>query len=238
MKHQPLSTYICLYKVCREGGGEVYHNVETQPLHRLQIRELTDFFLQLEEHGYDILSPSDAKYTQVVSAFNEVMKRSAIKDNLSSYDHFQPETISTCGRWIFLDHYPYSSEKEEVEMDDHPKRGGAREGAGRKSKHDTLMYKRTAVIRVPEMEKDRIQQLIKWLIEKEGSQGSVFEALRSAQYALESKAENLKEREHLADMAQDYQRQAELLRELESLLPHFGVVPSSRQHHGDDIDVS
>lgn len=98
MKHRRLDKYVTLYTVCREGGKVIYSYVETLPQHRLQDRSLKEFYRQVEEHGYDVITPSDKDYEQVVKALNVVSKKDAMNDEMSSYNHYKPEEICTCGR--------------------------------------------------------------------------------------------------------------------------------------------
>ena len=109
MKHRRLDKYVTLYTVCREGGKVIYSYVETLPQHRLQDKSLKEFYRQVEEHGYDVITPSDKDYEQVVKALNAVSKKDAMNDEMSSYNHYKPEEICTCGRWIFFEHMPYYS---------------------------------------------------------------------------------------------------------------------------------
>ena len=94
MKHRALDRYVTLYNVCKQGGKEMYYYVDTQPERRLQDKNLKEFFKQIEEHGYDVISPSDKDYEQIVKAYNVVSKRDAVKDDMSSYTHYKPEAIS------------------------------------------------------------------------------------------------------------------------------------------------
>ena len=75
MKHRALDRYVTLYNVCKQGGKEMYYYVDTQPERRLQDKNLKEFFKQIEEHGYDVISPSDKDYEQIVKAYNVVSKR-------------------------------------------------------------------------------------------------------------------------------------------------------------------
>lgn len=83
MKHRRLDKYVTLYTVCREGGKVIYSYVETLPQHRLQDRSLKEFYRQVEEHGYDVITPSDKDYEQVVKALNVVSKKDAMNDEMS-----------------------------------------------------------------------------------------------------------------------------------------------------------
>ena len=94
MKHRVLERYVTLYNVCKQGGKEMYYYVDTQPERRLQDKNLKEFFRQIEEHGYDVISTSDKDYEQIVKAYNVVSKRDAVKDDMSSYTHYKPEAIS------------------------------------------------------------------------------------------------------------------------------------------------
>ena len=85
MKHRRLDKYVTLYNVCREGGRECFQYVETLPQNRLPIRALKDFYRQVEEHA------NDKEYERVVKALNAVSTKDAMKDDMSSYNHYKPE---------------------------------------------------------------------------------------------------------------------------------------------------
>jgi len=106
MKHRRLDKYVTLYTVCKEGGKVIYNYVETLPQHRLQDRSLKEFYRQIEEHGYDVMTPNDKDYEQVVKALNAISKKEAMKNEMNSCNHYKPEEICTCGRWIFFEHMP------------------------------------------------------------------------------------------------------------------------------------
>lgn len=212
MKHYKLHLFKTFYGVCREGGKVVYHFVETQPESRIQDRSLKDFYRQIEEHGYDVLTPSDKDFEQIVSAYNATSKRAAKKDELSSYDHYKPESICTCGRWMFFEHYPYSSEKKSVEI---AYKRSARSKAERPAKE------KMDSIRVTAFEKVSIKLFLDWLRETNRGDKSVLSALREAQYTMESKAEKYEESPTLQSMAEDLRKCIKLIEELEEKLPRI-----------------
>jgi hypothetical protein len=189
--------------------------VETLPQNRLPIRALKDFYRQVEEHGYDVLAPSDKEYERVVKALNAVSKRDAMKDDMSSYSHYKPEEICTCGRWIFFEHMPYYDEKELKEIA-YPKT------AKRKAEEKPVKIKeKMASIRVPAFQKESVKQFLDWLKETNASDASIYSALRDAKYAMESKAEKYAESPTLQSMADDLKKQIALLEELEDKLPRL-----------------
>lgn len=212
MKHYKLHLFKTFYGVCRKGGKAVYHFVETQPENRMQDRSLKDFFRQIEEHGYDVLTPSDNDFKRIVSAYNATSKRAAKTDELSSYDHYKPESICTCGRWIFFDHNPYSSEKDSLEIV---------YKKPVKSKAERLAKGKMATIRVTAFEKVSIKQFLDWLRETNKGDKSVLSALREAQYAMESKAEKYEESPILQSMTEDLRKCIKLIEELEEKLPRI-----------------
>lgn len=215
MKHRRLDKYVTLYNVCREGGRECFQYVETLPQNRLPIRALKDFYRQVEEHGYDVLSPNDKEYERVVKALNAVSKKDAMKDDMSSYNHYKPEEVCTCGRWIFLEHLPYYDEKELKEIV-YPKTARRKE----EEKPGKIKEKMSS-IRVPAFQKESVKQFLDWLKETNASDASIYSALRYAKYAMESKAEKYAESPTLQSMADDLKKQIALLEELEDKLPRL-----------------
>ena len=215
MKHRRLDKYVTLYNVCKEGGKVVYNYVETLPQQRLQDRNLKEFYRQIEEHGYDVLSPSDKEYERVVKTLNAVSKKDAMKDDMSSYSHYKPEETCTCGRWIFFEHLPYYDEKELKDIV-YPKT------ARRKAEEKPVKIKeKISSVRVPAFQKESVKQFLDWLKETNASDASIYSALRDAKYAMESKAEKYAESPTLQSMADDLKKQIALLEELEDKLPRL-----------------
>ena len=215
MKHRRLDKYVTLYTVCREGGKVIYSYVETLPQHRLQDRSLKEFYRQVEEHGYDVITPSDKDYEQVVKALNVVSKKDAMNDEMSSYNHYKPEEICTCGRWIFFEHMPFYDEKQLVEIVYRKTTKRSTEGQPEKIKE------KMSSVRVPAFQKESVKQFFDWLKETKASGASVLQALREAKYAMESKAEKYAESPTLQSMAEDMKKQIALLEELEDKLPRL-----------------
>jgi hypothetical protein len=215
MKHRRLDKFVTLYTVCKEGGKVIYSYVETLPQHRLQDRNLKEFFRQVEEHGYDVMTPSDKDYEQVVKALNAVSKKDAMNDEMSSYNHYKPEEICTCGRWIFFEHMPYYDEKEQKDIVYRSTKKKSSESQPPKIKE------KMASVRVPAFQKESVKRFFDWLKEKNASDSSVLQALREAKYAMESKAEKYAESPTLQSMVEDMKKQIALLEELEDKLPRL-----------------
>ena len=215
MKHRRLDKYVTLYTVCKEGGKMVYNYVETLPQHRMQDKNLKEFYRQIEDHGYDVITPSDKDYEQVVKALNTVSKRDAMKDDMSSYNHYKPEEICTCGRWIFFEHLPYYNEKELKEI--------AYPQTARKSTEEkqVMIKEKMSSVRISAFQKESVKQFLDWLKEMNASDASIYSALRNAKYAMESKAEKYAESPTLQSMAEDMKKQIALLEELENKLPRL-----------------
>ena len=215
MKHRRLEKYVTLYTVCKEGGKVIYNYVETLPQHRLKDRSLKEFYRQIEEHGYDVMTPNDKDYEQVVKALNAVSKKEAMKNEMISYNHYKPEEICTCGRWIFFEHMPYYDDKEQKEIAYRKTVKKNKEGQPAKIKE------RMSSIRVPDFQKEAIKQFLDWIKETNASNSSIYQALRDAKYAMESKVEKYAESPTVQSMAEDMKKQIALLEELEKKLPRL-----------------
>ena len=187
MKHRRLDKYVTLYTVCREGGKVIYSYVETLP----------------------------QDYEQVVKALNVVSKKDAMNDEMSSYNHYKPEEICTCGRWIFFEHMPFYDEKQLVEIVYRKTTKKSTEGQPEKIKE------KMSSVRVPAFQKESVKHFFDWLKETKASGASVLQALREAKYAMESKAEKYAESPTLQSMAEDMKKQIALLEELEDKLPRL-----------------
>ena len=209
MKHRRLDKYVTLYTVCREGGKVIYSYVETLPQHRLQDRSLKEFYRQVEEHGYDVITPSDKDYEQVVKALNVVSKKDAMNDEMSSYNHYKPEEICTCGRWIFFEHMPYYDEKEQKDIVYRSTKKKSSEAQPAKSKE------KMASVRVPAYQKESVKRFFDWLKEANASGDSILGAVRAAEYILEDKVAQD------SALSEQYKKDLALLKELEEKLPRL-----------------
>ncbi len=214
MKHRKLDKYVTLYNVCRDGGKMIYSYVETLPQYRLQDRKLKDFYRQIEEHGYDVITPSDKEYERIVKSLNTVSKKDAMNDEMSSYNHYKPTELCTCGRWIFFEHMPYYDEKEQIDI-------VYRRPARKRTEEKTKIKEKMSSIRIPAYNRESVKQFLDWIKETNSSGASVLEAIRLAQYALERKADEYAESPTLQKMAEDMKKQLAILRELEDKLPRL-----------------
>ena len=221
MKHQKLEVGQEFNYVCHEGGNQIY--LYASVLRRSMYKDLDVFFNQMDEHGYDVLTPKDGfDYEHALQTLNDVVRRQAIRDNMASYNRFTSsvEEVCRCGKWIFLKYLPFTDVQEEIALNERS-RGGARDNAGRKGRYGRLKDGETAVIRVPASQKENIKNLIEWLIEKEARGQDVRSALFSGKYLLEDYAEQNKD--YFPEKAQQRLEKASLLSELYDLLPRFYV---------------
>ena len=164
MKHQKFEVGKEFNYVCHEGGNQVYLYASVSQ--RTMYKDLDVFFNQMDEHGYDVLTPKDGfAYEMALQTLNDAVKKQAIRDNMASYKRFTSamEEVCRCGKWVFLKYLPFVDAYEEMSLDE-KSRGGARKNAGRKGQYGKLKYGETAVIRVPATKKDDIKALIDWLI--------------------------------------------------------------------------
>lgn len=167
------------------------------------------FYKLITEHGYDVLRPSDGyQYEEALHILNKELEKEAIKNSMVSYEAFKSGTpICRCGKYVFLTNSEslYSA-KEEIDISK-PKRGGARDGAGRKAVYgSSSSSSRTTTIRVPEFQKKQIKSLIEWLSSINST--DLQSALNCAVYDLEKEGEK-------------GAQQAQLLNELSKHLPWF-----------------
>lgn len=167
------------------------------------------FYKLINEHGYDVLRPSDGlQYQNALKVLNDELQKEASKYDAVSYKSFKHGTpICRCGKYVFLTKQEVlDADQEEVDISK-PKRGGARDGAGRKAAYGSSSSStRTTTIRVPEFQKKQIKSLIEWLSSINSS--DLEKALNNAAYDLEKEG---------GESAQ----QAQLLSELSKRLPWF-----------------
>ena len=215
MKHRVLERYVTLYNVCKQGGKEMYYYVDTQPERRLQDKNLKEFFRQIEEHGYDVISPSDKDYEQIVKAYNVVSKRDAVKDDMSSYTHYKPEAICKCGRWLFMDRMAHYDEKLLVEID------YSRISSKNKPQQTEKVKEMMSSIRVPAFQKQSVKRFLDFLKDTQSSDASIPAALREAIYTLESKVEKHSDSSAMDSYIEGIKKDIEILKKLEDLLPRL-----------------
>ena len=215
MKHRVLERYVTLYNVCKQGGKEMYYYVDTQPERRLQDKNLKEFFRQIEEHGYDVISTSDKDYEQIVKAYNVVSKRDAVKDDMSSYTHYKPEAICKCGRWLFMDRMVYYDEKLLVEID------YSRISSKGKTQQTEKVKEMMSSIRVPAFQKQSVKRFLDFLKDTQSSDASIPAALREAIYTLESKVEKHSDSSAMDSYIEGIKKDIEILKKLEDLLPRL-----------------
>ena len=204
MKHRVLERYVTLYNVCKQGGKEMYYYVDTQPERRLQDKNLKEFFRQIEEHGYDVISTSDKDYEQIVKAYNVVSKRDAVKDDMSSYTHYKPEAIMA-----------YYDEKQLVEID------YSRISSKSKPQQTEKVKEMMSSIRVPAFQKQSVKRFLDFLKDTQSSDASIPAALREAIYTLESKVEKHSDSSAMDSYIEGIKKDIEILKKLEDLLPRL-----------------
>ena len=150
---------------------------------------------------------------KVIYSYVETLPQ--MNDEMSSYNHYKPEEICTCGRWIFFEHMPFYDEKQLVEIVYRKTTKKSTEGQPEKIKE------KMSSVRVPAFQKESVKHFFDWLKETKASGASVLQALREAKYAMESKAEKYAESPTLQSMAEDMKKQIALLEELEDKLPRL-----------------
>ncbi len=153
-----------------------------------------EFYDLLEAHGCDELGTSESERSDVawiVKDLNRLSKKNALLNRAAEYREYKPDNIYRCGQWYFTTwsqekYVNIDYEKEKVE-----KRGGKRDGSGRKSKTSKLLQfddKQTTTIRVPSSFKEPIKKLIDFLIEQEEIGLSVNSVLHDAEWKFEEEA--------------------------------------------------
>jgi hypothetical protein len=145
----------------------------------------------------------------VVKALNAVSKKDAMNDEMSSYNHYKPEEICTCGRWIFFEHMPYYDEKEQKDIVYRSTKKKSSEAQPAKSKE------KMASVRVPAYQKESVKRFFDWLKETNASGDSILGAVRAAEYILEDKVAQD------SALSEQYKKDLALLKELEEKLPRL-----------------
>ena len=225
MKHQVYNGYSEDFSyVCRQGESDVWQHVNVAL--NLKSAKTRKFLTDLESYGYDIYNPSDGfKFNEALRELNEALRREAIKIGYEScYQVKDIEEICRCGKWIFLRRSPSSfSQLETVEIE--KGRGGRREGSGRKSNSQKLVYGKTVTIRVPSTFKDSIKELCDFLIERSAEGVDVRQVLSDASFHLSRQAADYKTADYKSEITEGWQRKCEqaaaILLDLQRILPYI-----------------
>ena len=225
MKHRVYNGYPEEFSyACRKGESEVWSRVYIA--RDRKSAKIEKFFTELETHGYDIYNPSDGfNFNEALSELNEALRREAIKIGYEScYQVKDIEEICRCGKWIFLRRSPSSfSQLETVEIE--KGRGGRREGSGRKSNSQKLVYGKTVTIRVPSTFKDSIKELCDFLIERSAEGVDVRQVLSNASFHLSRQAADYKTADYKSEITEGWQRKCEqaaaILLDLQRILPYI-----------------
>lgn len=225
MKHQEYNGYPEEFnRVCRKGESDVWHNVNVA--RDRKSAKIGKLFTDLESHGYDIYKPSDGfNFNEALRELNEACRREAIRLDFESYNKVKDiEEICRCGKWIFLRQYPSSFSQIKI-ADIEKGRGGRREGSGRKSNSQKLIYSKTVTIRVPSTFKDNIKELCDYLIEKRNAGVDIKQVLYNASWQLQKKAEDYKTIDYKSEITEGWQRECEqaaaVLLDLKRILPYL-----------------
>ena len=225
MKHRVYNGYPEEFSyACRKGESEVWSRVYIA--RDRKSAKIEKFFTDLESHGYDVYNPSDGfHFNEALKELNEALRREAIKIGYEScYQVKDIEEICRCGKWIFLHRSPSSfSQLETVEIE--KGRGGRREGSGRKSNSQKLVYGKTVTIRVPSTFKTNIKELCDFLIERSAEGVDVRQVLSDASFHLSRQAEDYKTADYKSEITEGWQRECEqaaaILLDLQRILPYI-----------------
>ena len=227
MKHQEFNGYPTEFSyLCKEGGHDMFPRVYS--VQREQIDDFRRFYNDLENHGYDIYSPSDGfPYNKALSDLNEVIRREAINHKRESYDKIiKAEEVCRCGKWVFLRNHPYFSDKEE-DVPLKKGRGGRREGSGRKSNNQKLVLSNTVNIRVPEIFKDFLKNMSDLLILKAEEGINIKQVLSEASWQLNQAAENYRTADYTSEVTERWARDCDqgekILNEIYKIIPYFSL---------------
>ena len=202
MKHLQFVNYPqYLYYICHESRVGVYYNASLNQ--RGQIKALNSFYKEMEQHGFDVLTPADEfAFKKALHDMNAAIRKDARKHQDASYEKLDIKNeICRCGKWLFLRNSPLLSERTSVNLTYRalPK------------KLDTPLTQRTSPIRVPLDEKEKIKELINWLHDIQNKDIDIRKALWSAIWHLKKTAEDMK---YNPDIANDMIQEVELLLQL------------------------
>ena len=154
----------------------------------------------MNNHGYDELC-HDSDHSEcysVLCGINLLSKQNAIKEKENVYTTYKPDketlkSICRCGDWYFIfSEYRLEKEEKEINLDKAEKRGGKREGSGRKGTASRLAFGKTTTVRVPVEFKKTVKDLIEFFINKEEEGVNLLSTLTKARFALEHEADNWK----------------------------------------------
>lgn len=202
MKHLQFVNYPqYLYYICHESRVGVYYNASLNQ--RGQIKALNSFYKEMEQHGYDVLTPDDGiSFSKALQDMNGAIRKDARKHQDASYEKLTIQNeICRCGKWLFLRNPPHLSERTSVALvyKTEQKRPGV------------LQKQITSSIRVPLDEKKKIKELIDWLHENQKKDIDIRDALWSAIWYLKKEVENMKDN---PDIANKLTQEVELLQQL------------------------
>ena len=196
----------------------------------------------MNNHGYDELC-HDSDYSEcysVLCSINLLSKQNAIKAKESVYTTYKSDketlkSICRCGDWYFIfSEYRLEKEEKEINLDKTEKRGGKREGSGRKGSASRLAYGATTTVRVPVEFKKTVKDLIEFFINKEEEGVSLLSALSRARFALEQEADKWRKyveeetpdseyHEKHIQWAKEAEDNARLLEELHKIIPVVSI---------------
>lgn len=202
MKHLQFVNYPqYLYFVCHESRVGVYYNASLNQ--RGLIKALDLFYKEMEQHGFDVLTPADeVAFKKALHDMNNAIRREARKYRDTSYEKLTIDNeICRCGKWLFLRQSPLLGERSSVPLI----------YKTTQEKPKTVLKAKTSPLRVPSDEKDKIKELIDWLHKTHNEGIDIRSALWSAIWNLKRTAEELTFNPELADKVK---QEVELLQQL------------------------
>ena len=113
------------------------------------------------------------------------------------------EEICRCGKWLFLRSSPLLSERTSVPL--------VYKKKNTQQTQSPLTKQKTSPIRVPAKEKDKIKELIDWLLEKRNEGLDVNSALWSAVWTLKNTAQDMN---YNPEIAEKMMKEVDLLEQL------------------------
>lgn len=190
MKHLQFVNYPqYLYFVCHESrvGVFPYASLEQQNTSKL----LGVFYREMEQHGYDVLTPADeVSFKKAMLDMNNAIRKDARRYGDSSYEKLTiKEEICRCGKWLFLRNSPSLSERTTVPI----------VYKNTRQKPSVQSKQKTVPIRVPADKKEKIKKLVDWLVEIQEENLDITGALWSALWNLKRTAENMNYNPEIAD---------------------------------------
>lgn len=203
MKHLQFVNYPeHLYFVCHENRVGVYQYASLEQ--KNIIKPLGAFFKEMQQHGFDVLTPADdVAFKKALIDMNNAIRKDARKHRDSSCDKLDvKEEICRCGKWLFLRHSPYLSERTSIPL--------VYKNKNTRQTKNTIA-KKTSTIRVPDNYKDKIKELIDWLLEKRNEGLDINSALWSALWNLKRTADNMN---YNPEIAEKMMKEVNLLEQL------------------------